>query len=145
MHLIKRVVDSYWLDGNFMSSGKAIQGRIPLLATVRIKHTRCLIEALFAFGREIALSDSFGLFVEIDHIRVLVRMEGSDWWPMLSALKLVEILAILLRDLVFKRDVRVGYIWTGRSEFVVIEFRLGDITAAPLLVQDLVQPNQLFI
>ena len=70
MHLIIRVIDADRLNCHFMSSDKAIQRHVPLLATVRINHTRCFIKTLFAFSREGALSDSFWLFVEVEHFRV---------------------------------------------------------------------------
>ena len=65
------------------------------------------------------MSHSFRLFAKVDVFSVLVRMECGNWWPVLLALQLLEILTILLRDLVLEWDVRVGQILTNRSEIVV--------------------------
>ena len=54
-------------------------------------------------------------------------MEGCRW-PLLFALKLVEILTVLLLNLVLERNVWVGYILTAMSEIVAIESLACEIT-----------------
>ena len=107
-----------------MSSDKAVQRHVPLLATARVNQTRCLIQTGFIIlskliCRGMTFSYSFWLFVEVEHFLALVRMEGSLWWPLLSALSLVEILTVFLRDLALERDVRVCYIWAALSKIIV--------------------------
>ena len=54
-------------------------------------------------------------------------MEGSRW-PLLFALKLVEILTVLLLDLVLERHVWVCYILTALTKIVAIESLACEIT-----------------
>ena len=64
-------------------------------------------------------------------------MEGSRW-PLLFALKLFEILTVLLLDLVLERHVWVCYILTALTEIVAIVSLACAITTEPFLVKALV-------
>ena len=57
---------------------------------------------------------------------------------MLFALKLFEILTVLLLDLVLERYVRVGYMLTALTEIVAIVSLACAITTEPFLVKALV-------